>query len=501
MAEAEGKLTGRPGICFVSRGPGACNASIGIHAARQDSTPLVMFVGQVGSRDLGREAFQEIDVERTFAPLAKATMRLEDAARTVEIVSGAAHLAMSGRPGPVVVSLPEDRLALPSAKPDIRGFQVPLASPAPDTLAALRRILEPAAKPLVIVGGSQWSDRARADLEAVAAQLTLPVAAAFRRADRIDNDHPCYVGDLGLGANPELLAYAHESDCVIALGCRLNEATTGGYGWLSPPRPQQTLVHVYPDANELGRLYQPDLPVPASAAAMVAAIRTALTAEWSDMTHHRWEGWRERGRAVYERWQVPPPSPGAVNLAEIVLWLRQRLPPDAIVTNGAGNYAGWISRYYRFRRFPTQLAPTVGAMGYGVPSAVAAKLACPQRAVVSVSGDGCFLMNGQELATAVANDLPIVFLVINNGIYGTIRMHQEMAFPGRPIATSIPGTDFAALARAYGAHGQTVRETRDFAPAFEQALTVGGPALIDVKVNPDAISTTTTLTKISARSK
>lgn len=493
MAEADGKLGNRPGIAFVSRGPGACNASIGVHAARQDSTPMVLFVGQVGLAESGREAFQEIDLAATVGGLAKATLRLDDPARTPETVTRAMAIALSGRPGPVAVALPEDVLSAPCPAPDIRPGDRAVPVPGPFAMSALARQLAAAARPLLIAGGSLWTAEAAKDLETVARRLNLPVATAFRRADHIDNDHSCYVGDLGLGANPDLAAMVRDADCLIALGARLDEPTTGGYDRPAAPRPAQTLVHIYPDPGELGRVYQADLAVPASAAAAAAAMRAALDGgDWAGMAP-RDDGWRQRGRTAYEVWQQPRPCPGPVQLAEIVTWLRQRLPPDAILANGAGNYAGWISRYYRYRRFRSQLAPTVGAMGYGVPAAIAAKLACADRPVISINGDGCFLMNGQELATAVAHRLAIVFLVVNNGLYGTIRMHQEKTFPGRPIATDIAGPDFAALARAYGAQGETVTGTASFAPAFERALAAGGPALIDIRVDPEAISTTATL--------
>lgn len=499
MAEAHGKIANHPGIAFASRGPGACNAAIGVHAARQDSTPMILFVGQVGLAQAGREAFQEFDVGATFAGLAKGTLRLDDPDRTPETVARAFSLAMAGRPGPVVVSLPEDVLSRPCTTPDIPPGHG--AEPGPDAAAmvTLGQCLRAAVRPLLIAGGSLWTARAREDLEAVAARLNLPVATAFRRADHIDNDHGCYAGDLGLGANPELAAMVRKADCLIALGARLDEPTTGGYTRPAAPSPAQSLIHIHPDAGELGRVYRADLAVTAAASRAAAAMRAALEdGAWADMPSFS-EAWRARGREAYEAWQQPRPCPGPVQLAQIVAWLRERLSADTIVTNGAGNYAGWISRYYRFRCFRSQLAPTVGAMGYGVPAAIAAKLACPDRPVLSVNGDGCFLMNGQELATAVAHRLAIVFLVVNNGLYGTIRMHQEKAFPGRPIATDIAGPDFAALARAYGAQGETVADTASFAPAFERALAAGGPALIDLRVDPEAISTTTTLADLTKR--
>ncbi|NBC34323.1 MAG: thiamine pyrophosphate-binding protein [Alphaproteobacteria bacterium] len=499
MAEAHGKLTNRPGIAFASRGPGACNAAIGVHAARQDSTPMILFVGQVGLAQAGREAFQEVDVGTTFAGLAKATLRLDDPDRTPETVARAFTLAMTGRPGPVVVALPEDVLSRPCTAPDIPPGHC--AEPGPDdaAMAALGQRLRSAARPLLIAGGSLWTAEARGDLEALAARLCLPVATAFRRADHIDNDHLCYAGDLGLGANPDLAAMVRESDCLIALGARLDEPTTAGYTRPAAPHPARSLIHIHPDPGEPGRVFRTDLAITASGPRAAAAMRAALeSGPWADMQPFA-EAWRARGRSAYEAWQRPRPCPGPVQLAEIVAWLRERLPAHSIVTNGAGNYAGWISRYYRFRRFRSQLAPTVGAMGYGVPAAIAAKLACPDRPVLSVNGDGCFLMNGQELATAVAHRLAIVFLVINNGLYGTIRMHQEKTFPGRPIATDIAGPDFAALARAYGAQGETVVDTASFAPACERALAAGGPALIDLRLDPDAISTTASLADLGGR--
>jgi len=484
MAEAYGKLTGRPGVCLVTRGPGACNAAIGVHVARQDSTPMLLVMGQVARPHLGREAFQEIDPPAVFGSMAKWAAQVDDPGRIPEAVSRAVHTALQGRPGPVVLAVPEDVLRADTAVPDPDAAVPARAHPDPAALARLGDALAAAERPVGIVGGGGWSAAARADLSAFAGAWRLPVATAFRRADYMDNEHPCYAGDLGLGPNPALAERVRRADLLLAVGARLGEVTTSGYALVAAPRPAQRLIHVHADPAELGRVYRPDVAVNADSGAFLAAAR-ALPAPG---VPPRWATETERARAEYLAWQAPQPGPGALQLGEIVAWLRDRLPADAIVCNGAGNYAGWLHRYYRYRGWRSQLAPTAGSMGYGVPAAVAAGLVHPERVVVSVNGDGCFLMNGQELATAVQYGVAIVVLVVDNGMYGTIRMHQERAYPGRVYGTALTNPDFAALARAHGALGETVARTAEFAPAFERALAARRPALLHLKLDPAALS-------------
>jgi len=488
MAEAHGKLAGRPGIAFVTRGPGAANASIAVHVGRQDSTPMILFVGLPARATAGREAFQEFDLPTVFGAWAKDAFVVDDAERMPELVARAFHRATAGRPGPVVVGLPEDVLVAPTRAPDPRPVEAAEPAPGIEGMARLRALLESAVRPLVVLGGGGWTAAARQDVEAFVRANRLPVAVAFRRQDYVDNAHESYVGDLGIGPNPDLASAVREADVILALGTRLGEIATGGYTLIAPPEPAQTLIHVHPDPDELGRVYRPTLAVPAAATPTAAALR-ALEPVVSD-------GWAARTAALrrsYEAWRRPEPMPGPVRLGEIFAWLAERLPADAIVTSGAGNYAAWLGRHFAFRGWRGQLAPTAGSMGYGVPAAVAAKRAHPDRIVVSVNGDGCFLMNGQELATAARYGLAVVLLVVDNAMYGTIRMHQERTFPGRVWGTDLVNPDFVALARAYGCHGETVARTEDFAPAFERALDAGGPALIHLPIDPEAIAPRATI--------
>ena len=491
MAEATGKMTGRPGIGFVTRGPGATNASAGVHIAHQDSTPMILFIGQVARDQMDREAFQEIDYRRMFGQMAKWVAQIERPDRIPEYVSRAFYTAASGRPGPVVLALPEDMLVEQAYVADANPYQPHRAAPAPQDMVQLRRLLSRAERPLAIVGGGDWDGAAVANFEQFARNFDLPVGAAFRSQSHFDNRLREYVGDIGVGINPKLAQRVRDADLILAIGARLGEATTGGYTLLEAPRPAQTLIHVYPDPEELGRVYQPDLPIGAgmgpftSAAAQLEALDDA---PWSD--------WRAAARADYEEAIQPLPIPGDVQLAEIVCWLRDTLPDDTILTTGAGNYAGWVNKNYQFRGYRTLLGPTSGSMGYGVPAAVAAQIANPGRMVISFAGDGCFLMNGQEFATAVMYDLPIIIMVVNNGLYGTIKMYQASTYPDRYAATSLSNPDFAALARAYGGHGETVTTTDEFQPAFERARASGKPAIIEIQIDPDAISPRTTITKL-----
>ena len=494
MAEACGKITGRPGIAIVTRGPGAANAAIGIHTAAQDSTPLLVLVGQVGSDFADREAFQEVDYRRMFGSIAKWVAEIDRPERIPEYVAHAYRVAMSGRPGPVVLALPEDMLAARATCADVARVDATPAAASGAQVAAARGLLAAAARPLVLVGGSRWDGDAVAALRHFAERNALPVACAFRSQDLFDNRHPHYAGDVGIGISPKLGARVRDADVLLVIGERLGEMTTSGYTLLDAPMPRQTLIHVHPGGDELGRVYQPALAIAATPGSFLAAMNDA-----PPLAADAWRGAPAAAHAEYAAWQAPRPVPGAVDLWQVMGWLDGHLPDDAIVTNGAGNYSTWLHRLYRYRSFRTQLAPYSGAMGYGVPAAVAAKALHPQRIVVSWNGDGCFLMNGQELATAVQYGLAVIFVVIDNGMYGTIRMHQERTYPARVHGTALVNPDFAALARAYGAHGETVTRTAEFAPAFERAQSAGKPALLHVRIDPQALTMNATLDELRAQ--
>jgi acetolactate synthase-1/2/3 large subunit len=491
MAEAYGKLTGKPGICMVTRGPGATNSSIGVHTAFQDSTPMILLIGQVGGDVVEREAFQEMDYRRVFGQMAKWVAQIDRAERIPEFMSHAFHVAVSGRPGPVVLSLPEDMLVSQAAVADARPYARVKAHPGAADLDAVREMLAHASKPLVILGGGDWTAAACEDIRAFIEANNLPAACSFRRQDLLDNRHPNYCGDVGIGIGPKLAERVRSADLILAIGPRLGEMTTGGYTLFDVPAPRQKFLHVHPGAEELGRVYRADLMINSGMAEFSRAASTLPAADSS-----RWRDWTHAARKDYMANLQHGPMPGPVDLGEVVAFLRRRLPENAIVTNGAGNYSGWVQRFYQYTGFRTQLAPTNGAMGYGVPSAVAAKVVHPDRVVVSFSGDGCFLMNGQELATAAQYRLPVLFIVVNNGMYGTIRMHQEREYPARVYATALENPDFAALARAYGLHGELVSATSEFAPAFDRAIASGKPALIEVRIDPDVITTRARLTSI-----
>jgi acetolactate synthase-1/2/3 large subunit len=491
MADAYGKLTGRPGICLVTRGPGATHASVGVHTAFQDSTPLILLIGQVASDQTDREAFQEVDYRRMFAPLAKWVAQIDRADRIPEYLARAFATATSGRPGPVVLALPEDMLTREAEVPDARPFAAAQAHPAAEQVERLRGLLEAAERPFALIGGGGWSPRASDDLRAFVEANDLPAGAAFRRQDALDNDSPSYVGDVGIAINPKLATRVREADVLLVVGPRLGEITTSGYTLLEPPTPRQTLVHVHPGAEELGRVYQPALPILSGMEQFAAAVRDLLV-------EPRWAAWRAAARADYEEWQRPPEMPGELDLGAVVAQLHERLPADTVVCNGAGNFSIWMHRFWRYHGYPSELAPTSGAMGYGVPAAVAAKAVAPERTVLCIAGDGDFLMSGQELATAVQYDLPILVLVVNNGMYGTIRMHQEQHYPGRVVGTELRNPDFAAYAHAFGAHGETVERTEDFAEALERVLAIGRPALLELRIDPEAILPDATLSALRA---
>ena len=494
MAEAYGKLTGRPGIALVTRGPGATNAAIGVHAAAQDSTPMVLLVGQVGGDFVDREAFQEIDYRRMFGGVAKWAAQVDRAERMPEYVAHAFRTAMSGRPGPVVLALPEDMLSARAEVSDAPRIDATGAAPGPALVAAAAERLAAAKRPLVIVGGSRWDAAACLALREAAEALALPVACGFRNQDLFDNRHPLYAGDVGIGINPRLAARIRDADMLLVIGERLGEMTTSGYTLLAAPVPAQVLIHVHPGADELGRVYQPALAIAATPGEFLVALRACVSRSTTGAGAHA-----AAAHADYVEWQAPRPVPGTLDLWRIVQWLDARLPDDAIVANGAGNYSTWLHRLYRYRGFRTQLAPYVGSMGYGVPAAIAAKAVHRDRLVLSWNGDGCFLMNGQELATAVQYGLGVIFVVVDNGMYGTIRMHQERTYPGRVYGTALANPDFAALARAYGAHGETVVRTDEFAPAFERALAAGRPALLHLRLDPQALTMNASIDALRAQ--
>lgn len=493
MADAYGKLTGRPGICFVTRGPGATSASAGVHIAYQDSTPMILFIGQVGRDMIEREAFQEIDYRRMFGQMAKWVAQIDDADRIPEYLARAFATATSGRPGPVVLALPEDMLRDATAASDAVPYSSSEAHPGAADMARLADLLADAERPLMVLGGTSWDSQARRNIQRFAEAQGLPVAASFRRQDYFDNRHPNYAGDVGIGINPKLEERVRNADLVLVVGARLGEMATGGYSLFSSPVPKQTMVHVHADPEELGRVYQAGLAINAGVKAFAAA---AATLPAPDTPCQARLDLIAAAHEAYLDYIKAPQVPGALQMGEIMGWLRERLPDDAVVTNGAGNYTVWVHRFYQYRGFPTQLAPTSGSMGYGVPAAVAAKAVLPERTVVCFAGDGCFLMHGQELATAVQYGLKIIVLVVNNGMYGTIRMHQERNYPARVSGTELINPDFAAYARAFGAHGEVVEETSAFMPAFERALAAEGPSLIELRIDPEAITPKATLSEI-----
>lgn len=490
MAEAVGKLTGKPGIAMVTRGPGACHAAIGVHTAFQDSTPMILFIGQVGRDMMDREAFQEIDYRRMFAPVAKWAAQIDVTARIPEYVARAFQVATSGRPGPVVLALPEDMLTETAAVTDAEPYQAVQAKPARDDMARLGDLLAKAERPLLLIGGSGWSDAACARIQAFAEAADLPVAVSFRRQDLIDNRARIYAGDLGTSGPPALIKRAKDADLLLVVGARLGEMTTQGYTVLDPPEPRQTLIHVHADANELGRVYRPTLAIQAGSSAFAAAL-----AEVKPPAGH-WAAWTQAARADYLESLRPNPYNGALDLGRCFAALRETLPRDAIITLDAGNHTGWAQRFLAFGRPGREIGPTSGAMGYSVPAAVAAAIACPDRLVLGCVGDGGFQMSGQELATAVQHGAKPIVLVFNNRMYGTIRMHQEREHPTRVVGTDLYTPDFAAWGRAMGCHGERVERSDDFAPALARARASGKAAVIELAADPEVITTRTTLTAI-----
>jgi len=494
MAEAWGKVTGEPGVCFVTRGPGAANAMSGLHVAQQDSTPMVLFIGLPALGHEDREAFQEIEVKQLFSSFVKWAAVIRQTERIPEYVSHAIHVARSGRPGPVVLGLPEDMLASGCDAADAKPARIAESRPGAEDLAVLQEKLGKAVRPLMIIGGPGWSVAAQKAMEAFADRFDLPVAPAFRYQDYFDNRHRCYVGCAGIGLDPKLAAAIKDADVLIVLGARLGEMTTSGYTLIDIPDPKQFLVHIHPSPDELGSVYRPDLPVAATARTFCETL-----SRLEPPAKIAWSGRRAELRAAYEQSLRPIPLPGAVKMADVMRTVSELLPENGILTNGAGNFAAFVHRYFQYKSYRTCLAPTSGSMGYGLPAAIAAKLAHPTRPVVSVQGDGDFLMTGQELATAAQYALPIVTIIANNGMYGTIRAHQEREYPRRIVGTTLVNPDFAAYARSFGAEGYTIEATVDFAPAFSAALASSKPSVIELKLDPEALSPRKTLTETRER--
>ena len=483
MAEAYGKLTGQPGIAMVTRGPGATNGAHGVHIARQDSSPMILLIGQVAREMKDREAFQEIDYRQMFGRIAKWVTEIDDPARIPEVMSRAFHTATSGRPGPVVVALPEDMLVERAVMADTRPYAAVRAHPAPADMERVQKLLAAARRPFMVLGGGGWTAEARADIEAFADAFDLPVGVSFRRQDYFDNRHRCYAGHVGISVAPPLSDRVKDADVLLLVGTRLGEASSRSYSLIDIPKPRQALVHVMADPEELGLLYEPEIAINSGIGAFAAMARQMTPVDTS--------AWREETRVAnqqYLKTLEAPTTPGDLQLAACIAWLRGHLDDDAVVTNGAGNYCVWVNQFYQYRGFRSQIAPTSGSMGYGLPGAIAAKLVHPERTVVCFAGDGCFMMTGQELATCAQYDVRVIVCVVNNGMLGTIRMHQERDYPERVVATGLENPDFAALARAYGGFGAIVERTEDFAPAFREAEAAGTFALLELRVHPDAIT-------------
>ncbi|NLY64141.1 MAG: thiamine pyrophosphate-binding protein [Alcaligenaceae bacterium] len=495
MADAYGKLTGRPGICMVTRGPGVANAFAGIHIAKQDSTPLIVFVGQIEKGMREREAFQEVDYRAVFGSQTKWATEIDDAARIPELISRAFHIAASGRPGPVVIALPEDMLVEISEVLDAPRVEAVESAPTQNQLASLEKLLNEAKNPIAILGGSRWDEESVNAFAGFAEQHNLPVAVQFRRQMLFPANHPCFAGDVGLGINPKLLKRVEEADTILLLGGRMSEVPSQSYTSLAIPVPKQKLIHVHPDSQELNRVYQAQLAINASPAEFTRSLATV-----DIQPANTWQSHQEQAHADYLDWSDPSRVnvPGKLQMPHIMQYLENKLAPETIMTNGAGNYATWLHRFHRFSKFGTQLAPTSGSMGYGLPAAVGAKRISPDTPVVCFAGDGCFMMHGQEFATAAQYGLNIIVLIFDNGMYGTIRMHQEKHYPGRISATQLQNPDFAAYATAFGGHGERVESNEEFGPAYERALASGKPAILHCIVDPQAITPAATIDQIRA---
>ena len=489
MAEAYGKMAGQPGVCFVTRGPGATNAAAGVHIAMQDSTPMVLFVGQIDNRLTDRETFQEVDYRAMFGTVAKWVAQVDTTDRLPEYIARAFRVAMSGRPGPVVLALPENMLSAGSDVPDFVGLAAAPVDINPRAAVPMIEALAKADRPLIVVGGPHWSPEAQVALQDFAAKMDVPVAASFRRQDYIDNRHPTYCGDLNVGINPALAERVRQADCVLLLGTRFGDIASQAYTLIDPARPDKTILHVHADAGEIGRIYGADHAWVAPADQAVIALRDVAI----DARHGTWVA---QCRADFDAWQTPKQSPGAVKQEDVIRWLSDTLPEDAILTNGAGNYAAWLHRYFTYKGYGTQLAPTSGSMGYGFPAAISAALEHPDRTVVCLAGDGCFQMTCNEASSAIQHGAAPIVIVMNNGRYGTIRMHQEKTYRGRVSGTDLASPDYAALARAYGGHGETVTIGADFAAAFERAKASGSLAIIECVLDPDVMSPSQSLSDL-----
>ncbi|RVV98568.1 thiamine pyrophosphate-binding protein [Mesobaculum littorinae] len=493
MADADARMTGGPGVCFVTRGPGATNASAGVHVAAQDSVPLILFVGQIARRMRHREAFQELDYRAVFGSFAKWVVEIDDPARMPELVARAFRTALQGRPGPVVVALPEDMLTEPVESPLAPRVTAAESAPAEADLARLGEMLEAAERPVMILGGSRWTPADREALTAFAEAQGLPAITTFRRTDLFAGTHPLYGGDLNLGPDPALTSALAEADLLLMIGSRMSESPSGGYTRLGIPTDPRRLIHIHPDPEEIGRVYQPDLGIVASPGGLLPALSTLPP------TDRDRAGWARRLNDAARAWgETALPAPGPFHPGEMVAWLREALPDDAVITHGAGNFATWVHRHFRFRPGQRHIAPTSGSMGYGLPAAVAVSARAPERTVVCVTGDGDFLMTGQELATAMHLGARPIIVLLDNSIYGTIRAHQEREYPGRPSGTDLTNPDFAAYAAAFGAHAERVDRTEDFPAAFERARASGRAALLHCPIDPEAIRPGKTLSDIRA---
>jgi acetolactate synthase-1/2/3 large subunit len=490
MAEAYGKLTGRPAAAMVTRGPGACHGAIGVHVAMQDSTPMLLFIGQIPFSDTDRESFQEVDYRRMFGPLAKWVTQIDDAKRIPELVAHAVDVATTGRPGPVVIALSEEMQKDVVQVPDLPRVPVSVAFPDPAAIAKMRAMLAKATKPLAILGGSCWSEAGRVAIREFLVGSNIPVSVAFRRQQLYDGNLANFVGDIGVGADPALLAKAKEADLILAIGTRLGDAVSQGYT-LFDMAGAQPIVHVHREASEIGRVFRPALGIQSDLDTFAAAVAP-------QPVKGKWGNWTADLRAMREAAREVPRYEGPLNLAAAMRALAAQLPDDAILTTDAGNFAGWPTRFINFGDNQRYIGPTNGAMGYSVPAAVGAKIAFPDRMVVSFVGDGGFLMTGQELATAFHHGVAPIVLVFNNQMYGTIRMHQERAHPGRISGTALTNPDFARYIEAFGGHGEVVAATEDFAPAFARAVESGKPAVIELRINPEQITTRATIADLRA---
>jgi len=491
MAEADAKITHSPGVVFVTRGPGATNASSGIHVAMQDSTPLIVFVGQVPLEHRDREAFQEIDYERFFSPIAKWVAEIKDLKRLPEYVARAFQVSQAGRPGPVIISLPEDILSGICEVPDRPRVVLGQQFTSDSEIKKIENAIIKAKRPLVIVGGTGWGKEAVKNLGVFVKNFNLPVATTFRRQHLMDNRHDCYIGDLGTGMNPALAKTVKGSDLIIAIGTRLGEIATGAYELIDPKKTEQEIIHIHTDPDEFCHVYQPSLAVLSSTENILdqlVGLSKLVNPEWSSRT--------SEGRQNYLNWITPKETPGPVKLEKIIKWLSNNLPEDSIVTNGAGNYAAFLHRYFAFKEYPTAIGPTSGSMGYGFPASIAAKLRFPDKTVICLAGDGCFQMTLNEMSTAAQNKLAIIVIVVNNGKYATIRMHQEKNYPGRVSGTELHNPDFAALAKAYGGFGIKVQKTEDFVAAYNEAVASGLLSVIELQIDDEVLSTSQTVSEV-----